>query len=254
MKQSPFAGEISLDSVSRYRREIMGVAILGIILFHGRAVISGGVGGYLFAGIKLFMQIGVDVFFFLSGFGCFHSLRKSSSSITPSRDYLTFYRKRLRRILPKYLLVVAVVCVITWFLFRELTWQQIIRSYSLITFFSSGVLTEWFIASILVLYLFTPLLFWLLNADRKLFCCLICFVAAAAFCISLCRTSYALMIVNEIFFTRIPVFMAGLLLGRKCEEGLHPVRRKTVLLVCTVFLAALLPAGNCNHIPVRILV
>ena len=56
------------------------------------------------------------------------------------------------------------------------------------------------------------------------------------------------MIVNEIFFTRIPIFMAGLLLGRKCEEGMHPVRRKTVLLVCMVFLAAYLVNRLVNSV------
>ena len=248
MKRSPSAGELSAGSVSKYRREIMGAAILGIVVFHGRAVWTGGIAGYLFAGAKLFMQIGVDLFFLLSGFGCFHSLRKNSSVTVPLDASRIFYAKRLRRILPKYLLVAVLDCVINLIVFGKLVWQQIIQNYSLITFFSSGVLTEWFIASILVLYLITPPLFQLMNADGKLFCGLIGFAAAAAFCISLCRTSYALMIVNEIFFTRIPVFMSGLLLGKKCEEGMPPVCRRTVLLICAVFLAAYLVNRLMNSV------
>ena len=216
----------------------MGVAIIGILLFHGHAVLYGGVGGYFFAGVKLFMQIGVDIFFFLSGFGCYHSLRNSNIRTQPLHAICAFYVRRLKRLLPKYLLVVSLYCVFIKCFFKELTWLQVYTRFSLITFFTQGELSEWFIASILTLYLITPPLYLLLNANNRAFFCMIVFTAMASLCISLGRVPYSLMIVNEIFFTRIPVYLAGLLLGKQYAGGLCSVRRKTAILICVVFLAA----------------
>lgn len=46
--------------------------------------------------ITQLMQVGVDIFFFLSAIGCCYSLKNDSNT-------LHFYEKRLYRILPTYI-------------------------------------------------------------------------------------------------------------------------------------------------------
>ena len=89
------------DLAGRYRKEIMGAAILGILLYHGRAMIFGGVVGYLFAAVKYFMQIGVDIFLLLSGFGCCRSLFCTFQEKYVAKGIGHFYLRRVRRVIPK---------------------------------------------------------------------------------------------------------------------------------------------------------
>ena len=66
--------EIAWADVSRYRGELMGAAILFIILFHIPLPRSD-----MFFGLRRCCNIGVDMFFFLSGIGLWHSWVKNPS-------------------------------------------------------------------------------------------------------------------------------------------------------------------------------
>lgn len=88
--------------ISKYRNGIMGIAILWIMLAHS---------GFSFQAFPLFSSAaqfikengfgGVDIFLFVSGFGLFQSL-------SHNEDSASFYLRRLRRIWPTYLPVLAV--------------------------------------------------------------------------------------------------------------------------------------------------
>ncbi len=82
--------------VSRYRDELKGLAILWVIFFHSQLILPGN--------WDLVRQLGyggVDIFFFIMGFGLYHSLIKN----TDLRGYTS---RRLWRILPAYLPVLVV--------------------------------------------------------------------------------------------------------------------------------------------------
>lgn len=80
-------------TISKYRNELFGVAIISIITLHHFEDVGGG---------KLYLNfigaIGVDIFMFLSGMGLCFSMKKNS-------NIKDFYIRRIRRILPTYLLV-----------------------------------------------------------------------------------------------------------------------------------------------------
>ena len=88
--------EIAWTDVSRYRGELMGAAILFIILFHIPLPRSD-----TFFGLHRCGNIGVDMFLFLSGVGLWYSWVKN-----PSTSH--FYKRRLLRIFPTWLVISSI--------------------------------------------------------------------------------------------------------------------------------------------------
>lgn len=84
------------NAVSRSRDELKGLAILWIVFYHAKLGLGGALGGFQSLGYA-----GVDLFFFLTGFGLFHSLSQCG-------DLKRYCARRLWRILPAYLPVCAV--------------------------------------------------------------------------------------------------------------------------------------------------
>lgn len=89
-------GRINLFLLSKYRTQLMGVAALLIILCHAPqyGVDIQGVSRKLL----VFGNIGVDVFLFLSGMGCWFSLTKSP-------NYFPWLKRRFLRIFIPYTIV-----------------------------------------------------------------------------------------------------------------------------------------------------
>ena len=178
--------------ISTYRSEIMGWSILWIMMLHftfHQIKPLGFVAQYGFAG--------VDMFLFVSGFGIYYSLKKDSS-------LYSFYKKRLFRIFPTYYLLGIIASIV---LFHDNILTYLYR-YSTIGFWIDNIYWEWYIPSLLLLYLLAPFLKKII--DRKMLytislISIICLVCA-----------YFLInedIINrEHFFTlyRIPAFIFGM--------------------------------------------
>lgn len=79
------------QNLSRYRNEIKGVAILWVVFFHAQL----GLDGFLYQ-IQRIGYGGVDIFFFLSGYGLYRSLEKDA-------DLGRYLKRRVKRIFPSYL-------------------------------------------------------------------------------------------------------------------------------------------------------
>ena len=77
------ARRIEWASLSRYRGVLMGIAIIMIVLFHVALPRSSA-----FFGLKRMGNMGVDIFFFLSGIGLWFAWTKRP-------EVLHFYRRRL---------------------------------------------------------------------------------------------------------------------------------------------------------------
>jgi len=78
-------------SLSCYRNELKGIAILWVVFFHAQLGLDG-----IWYQIQRIGYGGVDIFFFLSGFGLYHSLEKDA-------DLGRYLRRRGERLLPAYL-------------------------------------------------------------------------------------------------------------------------------------------------------
>lgn len=142
----------------------MGISILYVILYH-LVFFSNGQIEYphwiriFFVGIVKNGFLGVDVFLFLSAYGLCHSFSKNSLKV--------FYTNRIKRLLSTYILFAIIV---TAFFLTEETTINILRDW---TFQITGLAVikpianpnhiEWYTPSLILLYIFFPLLFSLVK-------------------------------------------------------------------------------------------
>lgn len=194
-------------NLSKYRSKIMGIATIFIVLCHSTFFFDNALLDDLFnIYVVQLLQFGVDIFLLVSGFGCYYSMKRDPS-------VWKFYKKRAVRILIPYILAAALMIAYRYFVSGdELKW--LLYGYSLVSFFISGDLTAWFVPAIIVLYILFPLLYKLVNKSEVLFL-IIAFSIAIFTALPLFQgIEHPMIVVNEIFFTRIPVFLIGILLGK----------------------------------------
>lgn len=206
---------MDIKNISKYRKECMGAAIILIILCHTTVDLPNRpklLNAVIYS--QQINQAGVDIFLLLSGLGLFMSKRQNP-------DWGLFYKKRFVRIIPAYLLVDAL-----YGLFMILTGHssvsEYLQNYSLVTFFTRGILAEWFIAAIIVLYLLFPLFYRIVNRSTRASLILMTAIYAVSLGVQLWLKSYMYKgadIVNMIFIVRIPVFIAGMIVGKLISTG-----------------------------------
>ena len=89
--------------ISRYKSQLMGIAILIVVYGHFFYYHSG-LKDYTQLNITMWYTVGsVDIFMFLSGFGIYHSLSKNDNP-------LRFLQRRMSRLLPAYLPFIVLYC------------------------------------------------------------------------------------------------------------------------------------------------
>ena len=142
-------------TISKYRNELFGVAIISIITLHYFEDVGGG---------KLYLSfigaIGVDIFIFLSGMGLCFSMKKNS-------NIKDFYIRRIRRILPTYLLVAGLFYIYQDLIYEKQSIFKFLSDLLFITLFSEGNITFWFIGFIILMYIMYPLFFNTLSFNNK---------------------------------------------------------------------------------------
>lgn len=90
--------KFNLKLISTYRSALMGIATICILMCHAT---SNGVNVPILSSVLSLGQIGVLMFFFLSGIGIYYSLNSTNGW----RDYLQWYKKRFVRLLIPYILI-----------------------------------------------------------------------------------------------------------------------------------------------------
>lgn len=140
-----------LKKISIYRSALMGLATIGILMCHASSYDI--VLPFHLNSILAFGQIGVMMFFLLSGIGLYYSL---ASVKMESKDLLSWYKKKFIRLLVPYTLIygptLALECITNgWgigFFFYKLS--------TLSFWFGDGGC--WFVDVLILLYLIAP--FW----------------------------------------------------------------------------------------------
>ncbi len=216
--------KVKYDLLGKYRAEIMGLAIFMIMFCHNSMVFPG-FANNINSGIRALCDSGVNIFFFLSGYGCYYSMKKNA-------NVLSFYKRRACRVFPPFLIV-----LIAYGFFSVFAWHTPLReylwNYSLISFFTDGKLNEWFVAAILLLYLIFPFFYWLAEKHRKILLSLfvIVYIFIFAWIFKLIKMpNKNLAIICGIFVDRIPNFILGILIAVKTTEG-GAIRRNLLWLL-----------------------
>lgn len=183
-----------LKEIATYRSELMGWAIVWIMMLHFTFVQIkplGFIAQYGFAG--------VDIFMMTSGLGLYFSLEKNN-------HIDQFYKRRLIRIFPTYYILGLFASLI---LFQDTILKYLFR-YSTIGFWTDGPYWEWYVPSIVMLYFIAPLLKKLID---KKFLVLIACLAVIIWGISYIIVAKEIIEARDphfFFLYRIPTFMFGM--------------------------------------------
>ena len=221
-KGSEFAGWAML---SRVRPELFGCAMIGIVIFHLCEDIlfaykTGG-NGYKTAWVydKLIGSSGVEIFVILSGIGLCFSMHKDSS-------IAGFYKKRVIRILPEYLICGVLLWGVKDIILNKGSLGDFCKDFFFVTFFTDGVRTLWYILFISGAYLIYPLLFNIFSypegkeksrRERRNKAIIAAVMIAVTYLMILWVKKKAPNFYKrtEIALLRVPVFFYGAYLGEK---------------------------------------
>ncbi len=139
---------LSLSFISKYRSAFMGLAIFWIFFYHT------GVDIPVLREIFALGWIGVDIFFFVSGYGLCASLSKNAS-------VGNFYKRRFSRVIPTWWVVLAAMSII------GMIWSlkgfpsspaDFFYWFTGVGWWSANCNFEWYIPTLIVFYLFAPML------------------------------------------------------------------------------------------------
>jgi peptidoglycan/LPS O-acetylase OafA/YrhL len=209
---------MQLDLIRRHRTEIMGIAILWIVLYHSSIDFGSKSYSILPSAIKLIGYGGVDLFFFLSGFGLVFGWLKQEYKVSD------FYKKRLLRIVPTYWVALLISLLPSLILIKDFKSREFMADILGLGFLTSKSYNFWFVPAIIICYLVFPFLFYFVNrfaAKKKLLnnffsmLCLATFLPLIICAIASLTNKYQLLI----FFVRLPSFIIGILIGYSYFEN-----------------------------------
>lgn len=195
----------------RYRQAWLGVAMLWVMLFHLPFQFHASLVNYM----HLTGYGGVDICFFASGIGCYFSL-------TSNPDPGSFMKRRLKRLLPTYL-----IFIVFW-----LIYQYIIGCFNLQmalgNIFAVYYLTglegsfNWYISAIFLFYLLAPYFKAVIDkaTARGKWLFLLFLIL-----LSVCFWTMELYIVIVV---RLAVFYMGMLFGELCQKSVKVTRKHIV--------------------------
>lgn len=215
-------GDIELAGISRYRSELMGLAIVFVMLFHVYLPRTD-----MFFGLRRLGNIGVDMFFFLSGMGLWFSWSKmmGASNSSPLAPHLwKFYLRRFLRIYPTWLIVACAFYIPAYLQGKKYSANipDLIGDITInLDFWLHDELTFWYIPAIMMLYLFAPFYMELIRR-HPIYRWLP--VAMIAWCIIVQWVGPVHKAVGhlEIFWSRVPIFFIGINMG-------EAIRRKNTI-------------------------
>lgn len=224
--------DIELANISRFRGELMGAAMLFIILFHVALPREDA-----FFGLRRMGNVGVDMFLFLSGIGLWFSWTKNP-------DVRHFFVRRYLRIYPAWL-IIACLFYIPRFEGGDLwAWGDLVGDISINwDFWLHDELNFWYIPATMMLYLFAPGYMELIKRHpiyrwlpvvMIMWCILVQYVTPIHHAVGHL----------EIFWSRVPIFFIGINMGEmvRSRKQLPP---DAVWLLLVTFLMTF---GTCLYL------
>lgn len=222
---------ITWNMLSRYRSQLSGIAILWIMIFHIVEIKSTKLFGFFdyTYGFLVNGNIGVEIFLLLSGLGLYYSYSRNE-------NMMEFYCKRMKRIFLPYLIISGV-----FFFFNDviITAQPIVffKNLTTLSFWESGNRAFWFIALILPLYVFYPVIHrFILNNRRPFILTLMAIVIVYISLIFLKFYDLKEYVKVEIALTRIPIFLMGCYIGKLSHECTALNLLQRVAILCTIII------------------
>lgn len=204
---------MNLRNLLKHRNAIYGFLALWIVLFHinrklGEPVQIPVISQWLLCG-----NMAVDIFLFLSGCCLYLSMDRKP-------DVNGFYRRRILRLLPSYLLI-----TLPFWIWRSLVeaprsgggfhFIRFIADISSATFWLKGVEVTWFVYAILLFYIIFPIIFKIVKKSLRKALLLLLAIYALNVIATECIPVYEC---SSIAWTRLPIFIVGTIAGKYIDE------------------------------------
>jgi peptidoglycan/LPS O-acetylase OafA/YrhL len=220
-----------LNLISKYRSVFFALSIL-LIMFHhtGSSVPTFIKPAYLFA--RDTGAVGVDIFMFYSGLGCYYSMIKDS-------NFISFYKKRILRIYPSFLLVMVPYLAYVNFFKESNGFLKYIYDLSLLGFWIEGSAIVWFMAAILFLYLIYPFIHKLLCEHDIKFSIISLLTALLIICVILYFFAQPFFYYTIRVITRFPTFLLGCIVAKYIKQGININGTKMFIISCVIFVLSL---------------
>lgn len=210
-----------MESLSKENRfYFMGIAIIAIILHHlcYRLDVAWHLDTFPFTPF-IHGNIGVDLFFFASAYGCCASWEHHS--------WLQYYGNRLRRIYPQYILFLIIVLLYFY------PGASLLHNAKVIALCLTGLAPfnflhtriEWFIPSLLLVYFVLPILKWVLSVKDRWQVIIMVLVSIL---------SWALLRTDFLYWTfqcRVPVIFCGVFAYLNRERKGYCIKMFSVMLL-----------------------
>lgn len=208
-----------LKRISSNRFALMGIATILILMTHAPA--HGVVLPFHLNTILEMGQIGVMVFFFVSGVGIFYSL--DSTKMALNKRTLHWYRKRFVRLLPPYTIIFGSALIIQSINNGWGVWRYLF-DLSTISFWF-GHSTCWFIDVLVPIYLISP--FWYKLLSKFKYCIIPTIIVTGL-----------LIATGDGYMIQASVFFVGFWLARYVKDG-YVINFKYLLLLIAMVCVAL---------------
>ncbi|SHF41315.1 Peptidoglycan/LPS O-acetylase OafA/YrhL, contains acyltransferase and SGNH-hydrolase domains [Dysgonomonas macrotermitis] len=217
---------LDLTLISKYRTQLMGFAMLWIVIYHMPLVFY----VPLISEIKWMGFSGVDIFFLVSGLGIYFSWTKNPST----KDFL---KKRLLRIFSLY---IPISLVIQIYLIYSLHYPVNSIFYVLTTvdfWFPKGneYYTPWFIPAICLMYFITPI-FLKITSNKTMFR-------------NVCLACISIIILSILFpnflteaITRFPNYFLGIYIGFLIKQKVRLSKIQSIA-ICGALMLGILCIG-----------
>lgn len=189
-----------LSHFQKYRNLYMGIAILMVILYHMDCVT------HIPLALRYserYLYLGVDIFMCASGFGLCYAIGKYST--------LTFYKRRILRIYPSYLVMALAVTALHLIGGEHFSvWDWFCQLSTLQYYCVGGHFFDWYLSALILLYLFYPLLYKCQSPYTP-------FLLFLAGFLSIVMIPQPWMI--QALVARIGIFAYGILMYRVLKQG-----------------------------------
>ena len=207
---------MSFDILSKYKKELMGIAALMIVVFHYHELLTDANANVSFLVMRLLhsLNAGLDIFLILSGIGLYFSFRKKPR-------FMDYYRKRIVNVYFIFLVINLPFAILYSFVFEHHTVLHFAANWTSVAYFIPSLYTKrpgWYVTFIMVMYLLFPLIYKLYrflerkNADA-VFTALFYGVWVAV-CYAIRTVDKELFDVVEIGLTRVPLMFIGCYFGK----------------------------------------
>lgn len=192
-------------TVFKYRNLIYGLAAIWIVFYHIHTKYKLGIP--VLSPIINMGNMGVDVFLLLSAVGLSYSVEKN--------DTKTFYKNRLKRTFITYLLIAGPFIVWKYFISQTITYATVpnfLLELSTLSYFwtKEGAYPFWYVPCILLFYALYPVLYRIYKKNKLYIIGII--VLSIITEVLLVLINSPVITVTERTFSRIPIFLTGILL------------------------------------------